>query len=487
MKHSFPGLPAIILLILVAVLTQSGCKENTIINSKVSPSNNTIGVYDTTLRCITHTYYDDTVITSTNIGGIPIYQAIGAVTDPYFGTMTGATFFQVIPSTPSPNIFSGATIDSAILVLPYSGFTYGDNTSANLTQTYQVFYMTDTLGYYNTYYSYNTAGIDNVSPLSDPVNINIFHLKDSVGLNVLPQNYPGLRIKLKLPALMSRIQAGLTVFTATSTNPIGDWLNAFKGICVRAADSRQLTTAIPYFQLDGADPYSEAGIIVFYHPTATPSDTLTTSFYFSTGSCAHFNNITKSYGHFPVSKLYNSTAANDQVIALQNQPGASLDIVIPGIKNLPKGIINKAELQLTLLSTDYMNNNPGNIYSAPERLYPIGIGNGNYPAGITAGLTYNVSDRYPLTSTSPLALMDGTPHNLPAGSAYYTYTIGIPREVMSSIASNNDTIHLHLNGTEDFYGAFHMVAGGGNYGMDGTSDTLYRAKLFVVYSKLANQ
>ena len=50
---------------------------------------------------------------------------------------------------------------------------------------------------------------------------------------------------------------------------------------------------------------------------------------------------------------------------------------------------------------------------------------------------------------------------------------------MASIFAKNDTIHLHINGTEDFYGAFHMVAGGGNY-----PDSNYRAKIKIVYSKL---
>ena len=30
---------------------------------------------------------------------------------------------------------------------------------------------------------------------------------------------------------------------------------------------------------------------------------------------------------------------------------------------------------------------------------------------------------------------------------------------MASIAAKNDTLHYHINGTQDFYGAFHLVAG----------------------------
>lgn len=450
-----------------------------------------MGVYSTTLSCITHTYYSDSAITSTNIGGIPIYQAVGAITDPFFGTMTGSTFFQIIPASPSSDTFSGSTIDSAVLVLPYSGFTYGDTFSAsgaNISQTYQVFYVNEAMGDQSTttLYSNSTMAVDEAFPLSDPTPVNIYHLKDSFGVNVLTQNYAGVRIKLKLPVLKSHLFPAMLNIASTSTNPNKDFLSVFNGLCVRLADSRQTSNAIPYFQLDGTTPFSRAGIIVYYHPTGTTVDSDSyASFSFSTSFCTHFNNISRSYSRYPVSSLLQSTAANDQIIALQNQPGASIDLVVPGIKNLPKGIINKAEIQLTLLPGYNSCFGTSDTLYAPERLYPTGIANATYPPLYGAGVAYNVADRYPIYSTSPLVVMDGFLHGFTVNStALKTFTIDLPREVMYSISQKNDTLHLHINGTQDIYGAFHMVAGGGNYGKDGTSDTLYRAKLIVTYSKL---
>ncbi len=478
MNKSFNSLHVLVLSVFIAGLTLAGCKENTLINSKISPAGNAIGVYDTSLACITHTYFDDTVITSTNIGGIPIYQAVGTITDPYFGTMTGTTFFQIMPQVLSSAVYAAdSVIDSAILVLPYAGFTYGDTANENLTQTYQVFYVTDTMGSAATavYHAYDTKPIDAVFPLSEPTTVNLYHLKDS--MQVSGKNHAGLRIKLKLPLLLSKLLPVLNgLSTATSTQ---EFLNGFKGICVRVANTNDQNTAIPYFQLDGSDLYSQAGIVVYHHPIGKPTDTLVQGYSFNTGSCSHFNNITSSYGRFPLAKLLNSKAANDEIIALQNQPGANLDIVIPGIKSLPVGIINKAEIQFTMLPGAAYN---PPLYAAPERLYPVGIGNGKYPAGVNAGIVYNVADRYPLYSLSPFNVLDGHLHTYTtAGTTLNSFTINIPREVMASIAAKNDTLHLHISGTQDYYGAFHMVAGGGNY-----PDPLYRAKLNVVYSKLDN-
>ena len=487
-----------ITVIMSAIFIQYGCHENVLINSKVSPSANAIGITSVNLPVITHTYYSDSTITSTNIGGIPMYQAVGTITDPFFGTMAGATYFQVIPGSSLPysdsllsTTTSGNTFDSAVLALPYSGFAYGDTLNTNLTQTYQVFLMTDTLGdpINENYYSNSTKSIDLAHPLSDPYTVNVYHLRDSFGVNVLDQNYAGLRIPLKLPLLLQRLTPAITSININSTTLATDFEGIFNGICVRAADSRQLANILPYFQLDGATDYSTAGIILYYHNPLVDSEQYF-PFSFSTQFCSHFNNITRSYSHYPVNNLIQTKETD--IVALQNQPGPSIDLVIPGILSIiPKGVvINKAEIQFTLLPAPY-----NAIYSTtdtlfpPEQLYPTGIASATYPYGIGAGVAYNIADRYPVYSTYPLLMIDGYLHNNIRSinsTPLQIFTVDVPREVMYSIANNNDTIHLHINGTQDFYGAFHMVAGGGNYGVNGTSDTLYRAKLVVTYSKLSN-
>lgn len=487
MKHQFFCRKALIILVLIVALIQAGCRENTLISSKVSPSANAINVFQYTFtNLITHTFYSDSAITSTNIGGVGIYQGVGSITDPYFGTMTGATYFQVLCTDFTPGFFVGDSVDSAVLILPYGGLTYGDSLNQSLTQTYQVFYLQDTMGLATTYYSNSTKPIDAVNPLSDPTTVNLYNIRDSFLLNILPANYSALRIRLKLPVLMPLLNNALNVLT-NSINPVQDFLNAFNGICVRVADTRQFANAMPYFELDGTSTYSEASILVFYHPAGTVVDSdYVEPYYFNTGACAHFNSITRSYKSSPVNALYHSTAANDNIIALQNQPGASIDVIIPGLHNLPAGVINKAELQLTLLPAYNSIYSSNDTLVPPEKLTPLGIGMKNYPSGVGLGVPYEIADFYPLTSTSPLTVLDGYLHtNLPANPTLQVFTVDIPREVMASIAAKNDTIHLHITGTNDYYGAFHMVAGGGNYGV-GTADSIYRAKLNVVYSKLTN-
>jgi len=476
LKYRF-RLPVVLATLSVVLFSQIGCKESTLINSQVSPSDNKLGVYDTSLSCITRTFYDDTSITSLHISGLSTYQGVGNFTDPFFGTMNSSTYFQVIPVNASIAVYENKTIDSAVLILPYSGFSFGDTADKDATIAYQAFFMNELMAAKSVIYSYETKQIDAVRPLSEPVSVNIYNLKDS--LEVAGKRYhPGVRMRLNLPVLLNRLQPALTAATNAPAIANTAFSDVFKGLCVKVADTRKTASAIPYFRLDGNTDYSSAGIIVYYHSNSGPADTLTQRYFFNGDNCGFYNKVARSYGRFPVSNLYNSLQPNDSIIALQNQPGAYIDVVIPGISSLPQGVINKAELQLTLLPA-YNNN-----FEAPDRIFPRIVSNGKYPDGTSAGGKYNVADAYPLTSNSPFAILGGKQTEAERnGVKVKTYNIGIPREVMRSRTYGNDTIHLNIRniilGTQDFIGAYRMIVGGGNH-----PNPVYRAKLFVVYSSL---
>lgn len=463
-------------MLLLTGMLQTGCRENTLVKAGISPTDNTIEVRDTTLDVITHTYFDDSVTTNIYLvgAGIDVYQGVGCISDPFFGKMTGTTYFQVVPANATSDVFNNMTIDSAVLVLPYSGFTYGDTANQTLTQTYQAFFMNDTLTAGASYYAHETRSVDEASPLSDPYTVNLYHLKDSLVVNTVNQA-PGLRMKLNLSVLTNRLLPALDAAKNNTAAALSSFNSIFKGICVRVADSNVTTGAYPYFRLNGSTDYTSGGILVYYHSNSGTTDTLSQRYFFSGDSCGFFNNIVRSYGSAPVNDLLASTMANDSVVGLQDQPGPSIDIIIPGLKSLPSRIINTAQLELSVL--------PGkkdSKFQQPTRIYAKGVGNGTYPLGTNAGETYYVADQYPITSTTPFTILDGTMHERDKnGTTVETYTIGLPREVMSSITAGNDTLHLRINGTKDFYGAYRLLAGGGNH-----PDTTYRAKLFVVYSTL---
>lgn len=462
----------LLLAALFVAFTQSGCKENVLIDSGISPSDNALGVYDTSLNIITHSYNEDTAITNFVSGnGAGMLQAVGAMEDPFFGTITGGTFFQLLPENPTSVVYDGKTIDSAVLVLPFSGFKYGD-TADQTSIAYQVFFMDEGISKGTNYYAFDDKHIDLGAPLSEAQEMSMYKLKDS--LQVAGKNYaPGLRIRLKLSALLNRLTPALASATGAA-DPNGNFMNIFKGVCVRVADNRRMAHSLPYFNMDGSTPYTNAGIIVYAH-TNGASDTVTQRYVFNSGSCGFFNNVSRSYSHYPVNSLYTSTAANDSVIGIQNSPGANLDIVIPGIKSLPTGVINKAEIRLSVLPW-----RKDSRFQPVDFLYPIRVNTGTYPAGLPAGTRSPVYDDYIYTGANAFNVINGRLNSITTnGTATQTYTINIPREVMTSLKAGNDTLHVRITGSAAYTGAFRALLGGGNH-----PDAAYKAKLFVVYSAL---
>lgn len=471
MKHRFSW--PVVLVAMALAYSFAGCRENSVINAAISPSDTGLAVYSTELGCITHTYYDDTGVSGLFINGFSVYEGIGSLTDDFFGTMKGAGYFQVIPDQPTNAVYDNTTIDSAALILPYSGFTYGDTTDQTATQTYQAFFMGETLAPNTLYKSYEVKSVETGNPLSDPYTVNVYRLGDSI--RVKDKNYaPALRIPLKVSVLLSKLTPALQAAQANPNDPYTSFKNVLNGLVVRVADGAAPSRAYPFFQLDGKSSYTTAGIVVYYHVNGSTSDTAVQHYYFNGESCGYYNQVSRNYSSAPINALLTSTSPNDSLIGIQNQPGPCIDVVIPGLRSLPKGVINKATLQLSLLPQR------DNKYGALTRIYPRLVSNGTYPAGTTAGSTYEVADRYPLTSTSPLQIMNGELNELKRdGTSVYAYTIGIPREIMRSQAQNNDTLHLRLNGTQDLVGAFRAVLAGGNH-----PNPLYKARLIVVYSRL---
>jgi len=468
-------------IILIASL-QIGCKENTLIDARIDPNHNTGIAYSAVFNALTKTVTDDSVITSTAIGGIPMFEGVGSISasaDPFFGSTFGSTYFQVIPSTLNFS-FDQLVVDSAVLILPYSGtgvygtggLTWGDTTNPFATQTYKVYIAKSSLSTTVNYYPIPMDTVPHADTFSGTATVNVNSLEDSVNVNGVNQA-PHLRIRLDRPFINMIDSAGSTVFTSNA-----NFLAYLNGICVVPDISGGLGKAMPYFRLDesgAATNYSKANILLYYH-VAGQTVTLDSTFslYFDGGNyCAHYNYISRGAA---------TSAPPAGVLLLQDQPGDALDVKIYGLRSLlvkdPVSglvkipIINKAELDLPIVGTGNGTvwTSLDSLFYGPPRVYALGVdSNGN---------TYTIADRFPITSTSALGILDGTQH-YNAANNITMYQLNIPREVQNAVISGRDTLHLRINGTQDYYGAYRAAIGGGNY-----SDTARQMKLKVVYSKL---
>lgn len=456
---------SLIILLLVALFAETGCKENTILNANVAPAIDNVNTTTKQLSIRCRTIEFDSMVTSNSYAGIPIFHGLGTVTDPYFGKTNAGIYFQVQPPVDDFRFTDGAQIDSAVIILPYSGFTWGD-TSLAINQTITAYRVTDDMSKDSIYYSFMTKAVDHSNPLGH-VTINIDHLSDSV-YNIHPANGDSTTVR---PAHL-RIKLGdaaMHLISDKSGQPelhdAASFVSFFKGIYLEA-DPRSNGAAIPYFYLDGSTDYTRAGILFYYH---LPGDTTsyTQPFYYSSNTCAHFNHVTRTTRGSSAESVLNQTGYNNEFVLAQNLPGSEIDVYIDSIQNLPKdsfALINKAELVITRAQTTSED-----IYSAPYRLYPIGID--------SVGATYTIADGYPITSTAPLAFIDGVYREPDANHNKAYYIINLPREIQAALKAGKQSVHLHITGTTDYPGAYRLVAGG-------NSGTGTQMKFNVVYSKL---
>lgn len=472
MKNRFLAFASLILLCAL----NTGCKEDTIIKANVTPSSDFIlsNPIGDTLTIYTKTVYDDSISVRYNNSSYEIIKGLGTLNDPFFGRTNWSIFTQFIPTANNITIASPNTMDSAVLILPYANFSWGDTnnkTAPSRIESFSVYAVTEDMYKDSTYYTKTSFKYD-ATPIGEVLNADIYSLKTD-SIKVAGSNRaPHLRIKLTNAFMQTLYNA------ANSTSDNATFLSQIKGFYIVARDTNNSTLrTIPYFYLTGSADYQRAAIALYYNdpttnPTFNPDNIQTIFFNFSANDCAHNNYITHNYSSAPINSYLQSTNQSDDRVFLQNEPGAAIDIRIPYIKYLPKGVINKAQLVIT--QVDYAGNprkaTDIDTFSAPPRIYPVGVD--------ASGGAYTIQDRYPTDNDGPLAFIDGNKNVaiLADGTIITQYYINIPREVQKAILNQANELHLRINGTVTYPGAYRLMAGG--------KGNTYRVRLNISYTKI---
>jgi hypothetical protein len=457
-----------VLAILVVCSCIYSCKENTIIRTDVVPAVDNITVFGTdTLTLVTNTVKDDTVVTNAYVSGLNVYMGAGNISnDAYFGKTSANFYFQVRP--PQDNYSfdrSKYELDSAVLILPYSGTAYGDTVGSAGYQTFKAYRMTEPIYFDSVYYASSPARSVEGSPFAsktvfipDLVNSR----RDSTLVGGI-KRAPHLRLRITDNDLVNRIVDAGAANTAA-------FLTIFNGIFITTESGGN---TIPYFRLNGDDQFSKAGIVTYYHTRNSGglvTDTLTASFPFdpsaSQTKTAFFNRVTRDFMGTPVQHLFSSASGSEGTVAVQNLPGAAIDLRIPYVKNLPRCIVNKAELIITQVPSPM-----DGVFAPPDRLYPMVIDQ--------YGVRSRIADLNANTSSASLYFVDGYMRAANVnGKIVNQYVLNFPRELQNAIVEQKKELRLRINGTQSFIGAFRLTAAGSTY-----SQPSYRIKLNVVYTK----
>jgi hypothetical protein len=444
---------------------QSSCKEDTIIKAKAAPNSGGIEVIaiPDTLTLITKSTYIDTYNTSKNPLTI---AALGSVNSSYFGTTKAGMIFQVEPPAAGFRFSTaGHVLDSAFVILPYTGFKWGDTVNAASDyQSLSVYRINEDLHIDSNYYSNHQPVLSD--KISNTFQYDFKKLSKMDSVSIWGKNYPPhLRIPLNA-AFIQLIGDKAGVNSSPEMATTVDFLNFFKGIYIQPEGAGG--HLLPYFYLTGAADYSRAAIVFYYH---TGNDTLTAFFNFVAADCARYNYIQRDQNS-PAFNYYNSqktfTNSSDSLLFVQNEPGFSIDVRMPYIKNLPLGIINKAQFTLTQLKISAASND--SMYFPPARIDPYHI---NDDGTVSYTADWNLSDL-----TAAVNFTNGNPStiNLGGGISVTTYTINVPREVQKAIVEKWNELHLRLRGAPGYPAGYQYLCGG-------RTSVISKLKFEIFYSK----
>ncbi len=438
------------LVLFLALLSAASCREDAIVNTDLVIDRDSIAL---TIRndvpFTAANTVDDSLITSylfTTNGVLNSLAGLGTIsTDPLFGRTDAAIYLQIAPPSGGFSFDAGGLIiDSAVLVLPYSGFSWGDTSGSTPGQIVRVHPVSGELTREGSkLYLSNEAtpvSLDTVYGQRTVYRTD-YTTRLTIDGAVRP---PHLRIRLDTTRLLPRLR------TANTFTEPADFIKSFRGLFVEA-DPRQVGSVLSYFSLQaGDDLYAKPGILVYYR---TASDTAETLFPFAGDLGVGYTYIKRTFAGSPIYEaLFPPEIRTAAALYVQAEPGAALEITIPNLGALPRTVYNSARFTLTALdTTGYLP------YFPPARLQVVGLDD--------AGGTYTIADRLPLTSPAALAFVDGSRREVLANGTVQTqYILNFPRELQNAVEAGKPALRLRITGFPGAPGSHRVVLGGPAHG-----------------------
>jgi hypothetical protein len=445
------------------------CKEKSTIKPDLIPgvdNINTFEVNDLTLS-VKNTYYDSL---QTNVYTYPLVAIGGITEDAFFGRTMAGAYMQFIPPSADFTFPAGVQMDSAVISIPYMGFSYADTnrTNTNHALNLKAYEITDNfaLGDASTkYYTFNRLAYNTIPVGSDIVTVK--SLNDTVTLS--SGDTVNRLLRMRVDVLKDRFKN----MSATDLASAAAFLTSFKGIYL-APDTTKVQNTIAYFGMTAGNSsavsnYDRAQLEFYYH-TATDPKAIRAFFKFSPTYCSFFNGIYRNYTGSPSFNYFNSQTVNRDSLLIQTYPGFRSDLTIKIDNKIPPSVINKATITLTALKTG-----DDGRFNAPPQLI-VTVVNDDGTERIISDLLNNDGS----ANASGQSFVGGAATTVKInGTDFVQYTLNIPREIQKTISEGKTELKLRLASSVTYPGSFRMVADGPN-----SSNSNTRLKLNVIYTKL---
>jgi hypothetical protein len=261
---------------------------------------------------------------------------VGNLQDPVFGKTEASFYMQFSRSNSATPNFANQILDSIVLILPWDATnTYGETDQPYALEVYQLDENLDNKSFHYSNKSFKTktwraASMSVLPRPSDSVVVRIPN-KDSIRTTTLP---PQLRIKMNSDFNSEFFKPESDVYLFDSL-----FQNFFTGLHIKASSQNSGLLAFKARN-------SQGGLKVYMRKDTVYSDYTFPVYFFNVVS----SNFKHEYSGSTAGKFLNNTGTkSDSLLFVQGMSGLNFTLEFPYVKNLPKLIVNKAELEFTIL------------------------------------------------------------------------------------------------------------------------------------------
>ena len=339
-------------LLLLAVVVFSCSKEANKLGTSVVPANSRLQFgYDTAVTINAYSMIDDSVRTDETS-----LNVLGSYWDPVFGITTASIYGQLrLPST-GHSFGTNPVIDSAVLVLSFSG-AYGDSSAM---QTIKIHEVAEQMFYDSIYYSNKSLQIDPI-PLASKTFLASPY--DSVLVDTVKVS-PRMKIRLdqSAPAFIQKLLTASTTVMASND----EFIKYIYGLYLTAESPAGPNQGLlMYLNLES----TISGLTLYYKNDETDSLSFD---YVINSSSARYNN----YNHFSYAQadpgfiqqvVQKDTILGKNTLYLQAMGGVKTVLKFPDLSNLTQnGKIAINEARLVIYDGEH-----NSTYKAPGSLILI--------------------------------------------------------------------------------------------------------------------
>jgi Domain of unknown function (DUF4270) len=445
------------------ILIIPSCKEKTILGTNVIPAIDNINTFFTdTISIVGFNKVFDSTVSSRYIS-TNAYAPLGCISgstigDPIFGKTYASIALQLRQPNLGFKLPENVVIDSMILSIPHFR-SYGD-TIVGGNQTFNVYRMASGYNFSkdSLYYIHQSLPYDAANLLGSAT-INLKKV-DSAVINAV-KLAPQIRFRLDTNFARQILSQDTSKY-----NTYKQFVEWFRGLYITPNDTTN-GNMLGYFQYDAAK------LQIFTRTINATPDTTIYNYTFDANNCAHQICLNRNYvENSPLIKdfLHTTNPKGDSLFFVQSEGGNSVVLNFPTLGNIPNCIVNKAELEFTVIG-DANSALKDTLFRAVSLIRASGIN--------SSGVDYLLKNDYQETSSGIQKIVnDGFKLvEIESGVKYTKYRLTLTKTIQEAISTRNNNLQIRIIGLNGLIGSGRSLLGG-------TNRISQRAKFNLIYTKI---